>query len=122
MATYSNAYPDWAGLTDEQIDGAFAAYYDAKMHSFISSSGLQSEITSRLASPWSFVVGVVGVDRFPKYRERTGFGTTEAQTSLINSVQDLGTKIDSKANSVLSGGSLLVLAAVGIVALIAFRK
>lgn len=106
-------YPEWARLTDEQLDGAYAAYFDARMHQFLRDSGLTSEIVDRLAGAWSFVVGAFGIDRFPKYAARVGFSTTQAQVELGASARDAGSVVARGAGAVA-----MIVASIGAIALI----
>lgn len=97
----SNPY---AGLTDSQLDAAYAAYYDA--HDQQDAGVLADEIIQRQASVMSFMEGLVGVERFPLYTARTqavtGFSQVgTAQTAVAQSASHVATSIKNGATNLI---------------------
>lgn len=107
-----------SGLSDNLLDGAFAASFDNK--DFAAADFYGAEIRERLTSVWSFASGIFGAQRFPKYEARTGFAQADAaQKSLQVSAADAA---NNAAGALKIGGiSLAVLALVGVAVFAATR-
>lgn len=97
---------DYTGLSDVQLDQAYAAYFDSGMASTADSMGITSEIISRQAGVLGFLGGLGGMTRFPLYEERTksitGFSQQQAaQTAVSTAAQDVAKKVTSTAMPLL---------------------
>ena len=80
-----------------------------------------SEIVSRLATPWGFVTGAFGHVRFPLYNAdpRAFHQSDEARASISVSSKNLADNVGSK---LAFGGGIIIIALFLIVSLIVFLK
>lgn len=112
-------------LNDAVLDGAYAASYDNG--DFTAANYYGAEIVARLITPWSFLTGVLGAERFPKYASRTKFSQSEAaQKSVLGSAGSLADKAGSLADKVgsalkIGGVTLALVALAGVVVFAATR-
>lgn len=107
-----------ADLSDEVLDGAFAASYDAK--DFSAADYYGAEIRDRLTSFWSFATGAIsGAQRFPKFEARLNFSQSEAaKSSVAVAAKSVATAAE---DAIKTGGmtfALAVLAGIAIYAAI----
>lgn len=80
-----------SGLSNEELDAAYAAYYDSG--NMESANIFANEISKRMNSIPAFAASVFGKDNFPQYTARSG-STKSKTTKLI-------------ARVLLAGGALL---------------
>lgn len=108
-----------ANLSDADLDQAYAAAWDTKQYPIAEQYG--SEIISRLASPWSFVSGILGNERFPKYTQRVrNVGQSFGQVSATReSVADSAANVADAATGALKIGGV-ALAAVAVIAVVVY--
>ena len=102
-------------LSDNLLDGAFAASFDNK--DFAAADYYGAEISERLISIWSFATGVTGAQRFPKYEARTGFSQQEAARKSV--AVSAGTVADNIGAVLKTGGVALALLALAGIAVYA---
>lgn len=107
-----------AALTDNLLDGAFAASYDAK--DFAAADYYGAEIRERLISVWSFMSGLTGSQRFPKYEARTGFSQSDAAQKSVQ--QSAGAVASTVGDVLKTGGFTLAMLALAGVAVYAAVK
>ena len=105
----------YAGLTDSELDNAYAAYYDA--HDAVDAGVLADEIIQRQASVLSFGEGLLGIERFPQYTARTqnvtGFSQVgTAQNAVAKSAGDVVASVKAGATGLLAkigfGGGIVL--------------
>ena len=90
---------DLTSLSDATLDGAFDASYQVGDAASIAIYG--AEIRARLQTVFSFLGGLLGQDRFPKYTARTGFQqSAAAQTSTSAAAVNVASNISSGATAV----------------------
>lgn len=105
-------------LSDVNLDAAFAASYDAKAWEVADYYG--AEIRERLTSAWSFVSGMTGAQRFPKFEARLNFSQSEAAQKSLQ--QSAGAVLDDLGGVLKTGGFALAVAALAAVAIYAAVK
>lgn len=108
-----------ADLSDEVLDGAFAASYDAK--DFAAADYYGAEIRDRLTSFWSFATGAIsGAQRFPKFEARLNFSQSEAARVAVQ--QSAGAVAATVGDTLKSGGLTLAIFALAGIAVYAALK
>jgi uncharacterized protein YukE len=131
---------NYTGLTDSELDAAWAATYDGaqmatgqqKIDLTAQYSDMAQEILTRLSSVTNFVFGAFGGNAFPMYTKTQeslagGFvQSAQAQASIGETVTNDVNAIKQSANNALTmfGNytKLVAVIAVGIVLLIVFLK
>lgn len=94
---------DPSGLSDKELDAAYAAYYDAG--NLLAAQPFVMEIIDRLSSVWSFTTGIFGHVRFPLYNERGGFQQARAARDTVSyRADELTTAAENKASGVVLSG------------------
>jgi hypothetical protein len=119
FTTNSGSGMPYAGLSDSELDTAYAASFDAGAAQNTIDFG--AEIGFRVQNISSFVAGIFGSNPFPLYAARTGFSVAQAaQGSTIASAVNVAGTIQSGATSVVNGTlsvfkwPLIIAAVVGI--------
>jgi len=121
---------DLSGLTDKQLDDAYAAYAAAAARGDIANSqapmvAIADEIQSRLSSLYSFLTGYLGAaDRFPQYDQLTHFGTQAdaAQSAVADNAKKVAQNIADAAGTVLSPFLPLFIAAAALGGIVLYAK
>lgn len=114
---------DATGMSDSALDAAYANAWDTKQYTVAHEYG--SEIISRLSGVWSFVSGVFGNERFPKYSHRVqNTGQTFTQTGATRDSVAVAAKnvADGIGTGLKFAAAGYVIAAVVIIAIVVSRK
>lgn len=96
-------------LADNVLDGAYAASWDNR--DFSTATHYEVEIITRLMSPWSFVGGLFGAERFPLYAARSNFSQERAAKESAKTATD---NVVMKATSFVKIGSFGVVTALAV--------
>lgn len=103
---------EFSGLSDSQLDAAYGQAVDNGQSATAARFGL--EINSRQASVGSFLLGAVGVNRFPIYAAKSSsqFSTTSAQGDITKSAAAVADKVTFSAKAILITALIIGLAVV----------
>ncbi len=81
---------DYTGLTESELDAAWAAYYDSGMIQAANTQGLTAEIIKRQATFTAWLGGLIGHDFFPLFTARGGFNAVDtARQSVVDQAGNL---------------------------------
>ena len=103
-------------MTASSLDAAFDAAFKANNDQALLAQ-LGTEIASRLATPWAFITGTIGIDNFPLYAADLGVmpQNTSAQTAVTTSANNAIDTVKNLASNLLLSNPVLIIGGIAAV-------